>query len=256
MRIEIPERANVDMGLITSGTLPRFVIAYSPVSDQFQKEVLNYRLNEGELTSPEDTLKLVSYFVSLFKEDRNFYLTKEAIKQMQKEMAALEDFASRERAAGVYLITSYQRIVNVIIKMAAVNCACRFDYRINAKDIETAARDYKGAFITAMVFFVSQSIRGFRSNDRQYLLMQEIEKLWNDYGHILPKKVLEVTIKDKKEFQVGPKTIRNMLGVLHSGRFIYWDRGTGPKVSYIINPIIPEDEIRNVILDFEEKQNE
>jgi hypothetical protein len=95
-----PERANVDMGLITSGTLPRFVIAYSPVSDQFQKEVLNYRLNEGELTSPQDTLRIVSYFVSLFKEDRDFYLTKEAIKQMQKEMSALEDFASRERAAG------------------------------------------------------------------------------------------------------------------------------------------------------------
>lgn len=198
---------------------------------------------------------MVTFLTSLFKEDRDFVLHKDAIKQVQIEMDALEHFASREKAAGIYLTTSYQRIVNIMIKMASVNCACRHDYIIRKGDIETAASDYRSAFMTAMVFFVSQNIRGLRINDRQYRLMQEIELLWTNHGLIFPKELLMETIKGMKEFQVTEKTIRNMLGVLHSGRFIYWDRGTGPKVAYIVKPSIPEGEIRNVVLSYEEKQN-
>jgi len=250
-----PERANVDIGLITSGTLPRFIVAYSPVSEKFHHDVLKFRMNSEEKTSDIDTFNLAKFFISLFKVDKDFIFTDAAAQQINKEMDNLEEFASREQAAGIYLRASYQRIANMIIKMAAVNCACRYDYKISAADVEKAANDYKAAFITAMVFFSTQNIKGFRMNDRQYLLMQEIELIWKDYDFILPKKVLMARIKGNKKFDVSEKTINNMLNVLHAGRFIYWDRGSGGKKSYIIHPDIPEGEIRNLVMELEEKED-
>jgi hypothetical protein len=85
--------------------------------------------------------------------------------------------------------------------------------------------------------------------------MQEIELIWRDYDYVLPKKVLMTRIKGNKKFDVTEKTINNILNVLHSGRFIYWDRGSGGKSSYILSPDIPEEEIRNLVIAAEEKEN-
>ena len=247
-----PDRANVDLGLITSGTLPRFVVMYSPVSEKFQRDVFKFRMYKEIETTDVDTKTLAKFLVGILSEDRDFELSQEAIDQLIIEMEALEDFASRERAAGIYLKTSYQRIINMIIKMSAVICAARFDYIITKEDVIYAANDYRASFVTAMVFFVSQNISGFKMSDRQYALMQEIEFIWEDYDFILPKKVLLTRIKGNKKFDVSEKTINNMLSVLHSGRFIYWDRGAGGKQSYIVHPDIPEGDIRNLIMEREE----
>jgi len=232
-----PERANLNEEIITSGTLPRFNIVFSPVSELYHEEVLYFRMTHKKVTTDRDTHKLAEFFASMFGDDRDFTLTKEAEQRVLFEMRRLVQFASDDRVSGMYVKTAYQRIANMIIKMAAINCAARRDCVISDKDIRRAAIDYRATFITGMAFFTNFVSYVAQSKQRMYDLYTIIQQLWVEASPqgIIAIKDLYGKLKEDKRWNISERSIRNLLTSMEKGRFLMYDRGVGRKPGYIID---------------------
>lgn len=234
-----PERANLTEEIITSGTLPRFIIVYSPVGENYHEEVLAFRMNHEPQTSSKDTSLLAIFFSTLFHDDRKFILTNEAEKQIIHEMNRLVSFSSSDRVSSMYVKTAYQRIANMLIKMGACNCACRYDYKISKEDVKRAAIDYRATYITAMAFFTNFVTYVSQRKQRIFELMQVIEELWiegfNGYRGITPIKKLYEKLAQDKRWNITERSIRNLLSSMEQGRFLKYDRGVSRKPGFIVD---------------------
>jgi len=232
-----PERANLNEGIITSGTLPRFLIVYSPVSERYHHEVLEFRMSHTPTVSPSMLSELASFLLSILSENRDFVLSKKAKSRVVYEMTKLTDFVSDDRVAKLYISTAYQRVSNMIIKMAAVNCSMRYDYVISELDIKRAAIDFRSAFITAMAFFTNFVNFVHIRKQRIYELMEVIRHLWAvspTRGVIAINSLYDELKKDKK-WTISERSIRNLLSAMETARLLKYDRGVGRKPGYVID---------------------
>ena len=160
-----------------------------------------------------------------------------AKKRILVEMDKLISFVSDDRVAKLYVSTAYQRITNMIIKMAACNCACNGRHIINEKDIRRAAIDYRASFITAMAFFTNFVTSVRTSKQRMYDLMRIISNMWatSETRGIIYIKDLYEELKNDKRWNISERSIRNLLSSMEKARLLKYDRGVGPKPGIIID---------------------
>jgi len=232
-----PEHCELSEHIITSGTLPRFVNIYSPVSEQYHDLVLHWRLNRKSKASLFDSEQLSKYFLKMFVNDKPFVMTQKSKDMLFAHMKDMIKAGKDNRLIQLYVKTAYQRTANMIIKMAACNSAFRFDHEINYKDMAEAIDDYQSVFITTMGMFNDFIASITYTHSKIHEVLTVIQPLWVKHNNKVETKVVREALRNAyKHFNITDRAMNTIFSVMDNGKFIIWDRGVGRKKSYIVNP--------------------
>ena len=243
-----PEHCQLSEEIITTGTLPRFVNIYSPVSEEYHELVLHWRLNRKRRSSAHDMEKMVRYFLKIFSNDNPFSITQKAKDILFNHMKDMVKAGKDNRLIQLYVKTAYQRTANMIMKMAACNCAFRLDDKINKEDMLEAIEDFQAVFITTVGMFTDFIANVRYTHSKIHEVLPVIQQLWLEHEDRVETKIVRDKLRELKHFNITDRAMNTIFSVMDNGKFIIWDRGVGRKKSYIVNPEEEKELMKRLIV--------